>query len=52
MQKNWKRKHIDSGAFMIKVLYVLNNPFNRGGTEAVVLNYYSHMDHNELPYQD
>ncbi len=48
MQKNWKRKHIDSGAFMIKVLYVLNNPFNRGGTEAVVLNYYSHMDHNEI----
>lgn len=33
---------------MIKVLYILNNAFNRGGTEAVVLNYYSHMDHNEI----
>lgn len=32
---------------MVKVLYILNNAFNRGGTEAVVLNYYSHIDHNE-----
>ncbi len=33
---------------MVKVLYILNNAFNRGGTEAVVLNYYSHIDHNEV----
>ena len=25
---------------MIKILYVLNNALDRGGTEAVVLNYY------------
>ncbi len=27
----------------IRVLYVLNNPFNHAGTESVVLNYYRHI---------
>ena len=29
---------------MIKVLYVLNNVFKKGGTEAVVLNYYKYVN--------
>lgn len=29
---------------MIRILYVLNGPFRRGGTEAVVLNYYKYID--------
>ena len=33
---------------MIKVLYVLNDTIKYGGTEAVVLNYYNHMDRNEI----
>ena len=28
----------------VKILYVLNNPFNYGGTEGVVLNYYNHIN--------
>lgn len=33
---------------MIKVLYVLNDTFRRGGTEAVVLNYFRNIDHNRI----
>lgn len=29
---------------MIRILYVLNGPFRRGGTEAVILNYYKYID--------
>lgn len=33
---------------MVKVLYVLNGTFERGGTEAVVLNYYRNIDHSRV----
>jgi glycosyltransferase involved in cell wall biosynthesis len=33
---------------MIKVLYVMNGVFHKGGTEAVMLNYYNNMDKNQI----
>lgn len=33
--------------FMIKILYVLNNALDRGGTESVVLNYYYALQHDD-----
>ena len=33
---------------MINVLYALNGVFHKGGTEAVVLNYYKNIDKSKI----
>lgn len=33
---------------MIKVLYVMNGVFHKGGTEAVILNYYNNIDKKKI----
>lgn len=33
---------------MIRILYILNGSFRNGGTEAVILNYYNHIDHSRF----